>query len=200
MPTPIDESSVYTKLRKKAEAQLLSGTTTAVGHWSIGVDALQLLHRLSCSPDSAADALKLLHELQVHQVELDLQNEEIAANQQILEEQLGLYRALYDCAPMAYCVVDFEGIVIQANPAAAELFGVVDEDLEGQRIDTFLKPQSRPAIFDLLQSVVQNATKDSCRAETAEDSRSVTFLASVSPGQEQVLLVCCESAMLSNHD
>ncbi len=196
MSKTVDESNVYQKLRKKAEAQLRLGTTTTASQWSMGVDALQLLHRLSSSPDNAEDALKLLHELQVHQVELDLQNEELAANEQALDEELSLYRTLYDCAPMAYCVVDSEGTVIQGNLAAAELFGVDKDRLEGQRTDAILKPQNRPALLDLLKRVAQNGTKDGCLAETtggSQGSRKLQFMASIPPEQEQILLVCCES-------
>lgn len=100
------------------------GTTPITGYWSIGVDALRMLHRLSNNPDNAGDALKLLHELQVHQVELDLQNEEIAANERALVEELDLYRTLYDSVPFAYFVVDLEGTVIQGNLAAAELLAL----------------------------------------------------------------------------
>lgn len=195
MPKTLDESNVYTNLRTKAEAQLRSGTTTSVGQWSMGVDALRLLHRLSSNPDNAEDALKLLHELQVHQVELDLQYEEISANQQALEEELSLYRALYDCAPMAYCVVDFEGAVIQSNLAAAELFGIDKNNMTGQRVDTFFKLQTRPVLLNLLQRVSNSGKKDFCVAgmdNGEQDTRLLQFFASIPPGREHILLVCCK--------
>ncbi|PXX98440.1 PAS domain S-box protein [Halomonas sp. LBP4] len=199
MPTTTNESNVYTQLRDKAEAQLQTGTTAS--HWSVGVDALRLLHRLSSNPDNAEDALKLLHELQVHQVELDLQNEEIAANERALVEDLSLYRKLYDSAPLGYFLVDFEGKVIQGNLAAAELFGVGQNDLEGQRIDTFLKPQNRQQLLGLLQRVAQSGARDCCVAEMggrAQGSRHLQFLASLPPGREHILLACCECASADN--
>lgn len=161
----------------------------------MNVDALHLLHQLSSDHDKAEDALKLLHELQVHQVELDLQSEEIAANEQVLVDDLHLYRALYDSAPLAYFVVDLKGAVIQGNLAAAELFGVGKGHLEGQRIDTFLKSYDRPLLLGLLQRVAESGARDSCLAETgggAEGSRQLQFLASIHPTREQLLLVCCE--------
>lgn len=194
MPTNIDETSVYTKLRHKAEGQLRSGTTAPTGQWSMGVDALRLLHRLSSNPDNADDALKLLHELQVHQVELDLQNEEIADNERALEEELDLYRTLYDCAPMAYCVVDFEGAIIQGNLAAAELFAIGKNEMEGQPIGTFLEQKSQPILLDLLHRVSSSGMKGSCVAEMAggdQGPRQLQLLASISPEQEHILLVCC---------
>ncbi|RCV90232.1 PAS domain S-box protein [Billgrantia montanilacus] len=197
MPSHINEPNVYIQLRDKAEAQLQAGTASAASHWSVGVDALRLLHRLSSNPDNAEDALKLLHELQVHQVELDLQNEEIAANEQALVEDLSLYRALFDSAPLGYFLVDIEGNVIQANFAAAELFGIERDELEGHPIETFLLAQSRPQLLGLLQQVTQSGARGSCLAETAgstQGSRYLQLLASLSPERKHILLVCRECA------
>lgn len=195
MSKTVDESNVYKKLRDKAEAQLLSGTTPTAGQWSMGVDALRLLHRLSSDPDKAEDALKLLHELQVHQVELDLQNEEISANERVLAEDLNLYRTLYDYAPLAYCITDVEGTVIQANLAAAEFFGVAQDQLQSQSIDRFLEPKSRPKLLELLNNVLASGVRSFCMAERvggAQGARHVQFLASTPPGREHILLACCE--------
>lgn len=195
MPATIDESNVYTQLREKAEALLQAGTTPTASHWSMGVDALRLLHRLSSSPDKAEDALKLLHELQVHQVELDLQNEEISVNEQALVEDLSLYRALFDSAPLGYFLVDLKGNILQGNLAAALLFGVSNDHLEGQRIENFLDTQSRPPLLALLERVVQSGARDACAVETdggAQGRRYLHFLASIPPGHEHILLACCE--------
>lgn len=201
MPTIIHESSASTQLRAKAEAQLQAGATPTTSHWSVGVDALRLLHRLSSNPDNAEDALKLLHELQVHQVELDLQNEEMGANERALVEDLNLYRTLYDSAPLGYFLVDLDGKVIQGNLAAAELFGVEHDDLVGRPIGTFLLAQGRPRLLGLLQRVAQSGARDRCLAEAggrAQGSRLLQFLASLPPGGEYIQLVCCECTSADN--
>lgn len=195
MSKTVDESNVYSQLRKKAEAQLQAGTPPLTGYWPIGVDALRLLHDLSSNPDNAEAALKFLHELQVHQVELDLQNEEIIANERALLEDIGLYRTLYNSAPFPYFVLDLEGTIIQGNLAAAALFGVGKGDLEGQRIDTFMNPPNRPLLLGLLKRVAQSGAPDSCVAETgggAQGSRQLQFLASTSLERKHILLACCE--------
>lgn len=197
MHTTVDESDVYRKLREKAESHLQAGTTPIAGHWSMGVDALRLLHELSSNPNKAGDALKLLHELQVYQVELDLQNEEMVANERALGEELGLYRTLYNCVPLAYFVIDFKGVIIQSNLAAAELFGIGQDDMEGQRIDTFINHQNRPLLHDLLQRVAQGSTGDSCVVGIGEGtkvSRHLQIRATRSPEREYILLACCENA------
>ena len=200
MPKSIVEANPHALLRDKAIAHLQAGTTPPSGHWSLGVDTLCLLHELSSNPDKANDALKLLHELQVHQVELDLQNEEFAANEQALVEDINLYRTLYDAAPLAYFVVDLEGVIIKANLAAAELLCVGQGPLEGKQIDTFLKAQNRQSLLELLQRVAQSGATDSCVAERdveGQDSRHLTFQAALSPSREQLLVACCECARSS---
>lgn len=195
MPTTTNDPNVFIQLRDKAEAQLQAGTTPAANHCSVGVDALRLLHQLSSHPENAEDALKLLHELQVHQVELDLQNEEIAANERTLVEDLNLYRILYESAPLGYFLVDLEGNVIQGNFAATELFNVSREDLKGRPIDTFLPAESRPQLLDLLRHVVQGGAMDSCLAMTrahTQASRRLEFRASLSPDRKHILLICRE--------
>ncbi|WP_416139643.1 PAS domain S-box protein [Halomonas sp. HK25] len=199
MPATTNELGVYAQLRHKAEAQLQAGASAS--RWSLGVDALRLLHRLSSNPDNAEDALKLLHELQVHQVELDLQNEAIASNEQTLAENLSLYRTLYNSAPIGYLLVDFEGNVIQSNHTAAELFCVGRDDLEGRSIATLLPPQGRPALHNLLQRVAQSGVRDGCIAKIGDggqDARHLHFLASMPPQGEHLLLACCECASADN--
>lgn len=195
MTMPIDEPSIYKQLRDKAELQLKAGTTPTGGHRSMGVDALRLLHRLSRNPDRADDALKVLHELQVHQVELDLQHEEIAAHEHLLEQDLYLYQTLFECAPVAYCVVDLDGSVIKANTAAAELFALNREHMAGQPIGAFLSPESRPHLYALLERASKSGARESCITEMAGDAQSLRYLqchATPGPEREQCLLVCYE--------
>ncbi|MFQ3786175.1 PAS domain S-box protein [Halomonas sp. A29] len=195
MPATINEHKDYIQLRDKAEAQLKSGTAPAANHWPVGVDALRLLHQLSSNPEKAEDALKLLHELQVHQVELELQNEEIAANERALVEDFNLYRTLFDSAPLGYFLVDLVGNVIQGNFAAAELFGVGREALEGRPIATYFLAESRPRLLDLIRHVAQSGTMDSCMAKTGghnQTPRHMQLMASLSPERKHILLICRE--------
>jgi hypothetical protein len=80
-----EDLSAHVQLRQKAETRISGGNAPATKGWTLGAASLMLLHRLASNPDTASDALKLLHELQVHQVELDLQHEHINDERQALD-------------------------------------------------------------------------------------------------------------------
>ncbi len=67
---------------------------------------------------------RLLHELQVHQVELEVQNQELREAQQMLEESRDQYRELYDSAPVGYVTLDEKGIIKRINYTGVEMLGV----------------------------------------------------------------------------
>jgi PAS domain S-box-containing protein len=192
MPTSRTNSGKHARLRGDAEGHLARGTAPpARGSWT-SLDALSLLHKLASSPASAGDALKLLHELQVHQVELDLQHEQIEADRRELGEELARYKILYDCAPTAYLSVGRDGTIIEANHAAAELFAVEVDELRGRAIDTLLAPEDRPALQGLLQRLGGGAARQSCAARTGAGqapARPVRITASAHPGDGTMLLM-----------
>ena len=80
---------------------------------------------------SRKEVQALVHELQVHQVELEMQNDEIRRTQAELETALvKKYTDLYDFAPVAYLTLDQNGLVLEANLTAARLLGT-EEDPAG---------------------------------------------------------------------
>ncbi|HUF74045.1 MAG TPA: PAS domain S-box protein [Gammaproteobacteria bacterium] len=147
--------------------------------------ALSLLHKLASTPASADDALKLLHELQVHQVELDLQNEQLDTTRRELAEDLARYRGLYQFAPTGYFNVGSDGDILEGNLAGADLFGVRQGELVGRRIDSILAPGSRPVLLALLQQVRENGSRAACEVTSggeAAGSRQWRVVAGIGPG------------------
>lgn len=120
--------------------------------------ALTVLYELASSAETAPDALALLHELQVHQVELELQDEELRRTRAETEATLARYAALYDLAPMAYLAVDAGLVVQEANAAAARLFGASGDELLGRSLAARLSPQGAAALGDLLSQVARDAS------------------------------------------
>lgn len=88
-----------------------------------------------------------LHDLQVHQIELELQNEELRLTQLQLDKVRQRYFDLYDMAPVGYCTVSEKGLILEANITAATLLGVVRGELVGKRISQFIDKADQDAFY-----------------------------------------------------
>jgi len=80
----------------------------------------------------------LLHELRVHQIELEMQNEELRCAQLELDASRARYFELYDLAPVGYCSISESGLILHANLAAATLLGVTRGALVRRRFSRFI--------------------------------------------------------------
>ena len=85
-----------------------------------------------------ADAQHVLHDLQVHQIELELQNEELRRAQEALEASRARYFDLYDLAPVGYFTLNEGGLILEANLAGANLLGVARSALVNQPLGRFV--------------------------------------------------------------
>ncbi|HEU4779188.1 MAG TPA: PAS domain-containing protein [Steroidobacteraceae bacterium] len=191
MPATPNEPAKHSKLRSDAETRLKDGSAPPTTGWSVGVNALGLLHKLASSPASAIDALKLLHELQVHQVELDLQHEQIEANQRELVDDLACFQRLYENAPVAYVNLSPQRDILDCNIAGAQLFEVTPDELRGRDIDSLLAPASRPVFLQLLKRLRSDGTSASCEVQLniAYGSAKFQVVACAAAGGHSFLVV-----------
>ena len=81
------------------------------------------------------DVRKLVEELRIHQVELEMQNEELRSAQWALEQSRKEYSDLYDFAPVGYLTLNEEGRIVKANLIAAKQLGVERSILIGKPIN-----------------------------------------------------------------
>jgi len=181
----------HSKLRSEAETRLKEGSAPPTAGWSVGLNALSLLHRLASSPESAIDALKLLHELQVHQVELDMQQEQIETHQRELLDELAGFQRLYENAPVAYLNLNVERDILECNIAAAQLFELSQEELRGRSIDTLLGAASRPVFLQLLKRLRADGRSASCEVQLniADFSARFQVVGCAAPGSRSFLIV-----------
>ncbi len=99
----------------------------------------QLHKRFPDQGDGAPEPTQhLLHELQVHQIELEIQNEELRQTQERLEASRAKYFDLYDLAPVGYITVSEKGLILEANLTVATMLGVSRSSLVKQPITRFL--------------------------------------------------------------
>jgi len=101
------------------------------------------------NPDSLApvDARRVLHDLQVHQIELELQNEELRRIQAELEASRARYFDLYDLAPVSYFTLDESGLILEANLTGASLLGVARAAVVGQPLSRFVVGEDADAYY-----------------------------------------------------
>jgi len=108
------------------------------------------------------DAQKLIHELQVHQIELEMQNEELKKARLALEESRDRYIDLYDFAPVGYITFTGDGLIAEINLTCATLLGVVRQKLINNSFRRFVAPEYRDLWDRHFLSVLEHDEKQSC--------------------------------------
>jgi len=118
----------------------------------------QLLAQPATS-EQASELQFLLHELQVHQIELEIQNRELRESQQLLEEARDRYADLYDFAQVGYLSLDNKGAILDINLRAAIMLGRERSQLVGMPLVTFLLPGESRILFEHLSQVFKTTSK-----------------------------------------
>lgn len=149
MSTHSTEQQRLSDLRLRALSRLTAGVRPG-GERATVSTALRALYDLALSPSTAADALAILHELQVHQVELEVQQEELRNSRADLEAALGRQIELYDRAPFGYLTLDAGMQVREVNETGARLLDCERGNLLGQALGSFLAPRSADSLYTLL--------------------------------------------------
>ncbi len=85
----------------------------------------------------------LLHELQVNQIELEMQNDELRRSHAELDSARASYFDLYDLAPVGYLTLSDEGVILKANLFAATMIGVERAFLLQKRMSRFIFPEDQ---------------------------------------------------------
>jgi diguanylate cyclase (GGDEF)-like protein/PAS domain S-box-containing protein len=104
-------------------------------------------HARAQEAGAPADVDSVLHELRVHQIELEMQNEELRRAQHEIDSARAKYFDLYDMAPMGYVTVDSAGVVVEANLTAASLLGIHRDGLMGAPLSRLIVPDDADAYY-----------------------------------------------------
>lgn len=115
---------------------------------------------LDAMPPAAVRAL--VHELQVHQIELEMQNETLRRTQLQLVAMQARYFDLYDLAPVSYCTVNVAGIILEANLATAEMLGEARSSLVGQRISRYIRKDFQDAYYLCRKLLFSSGERQNC--------------------------------------
>lgn len=124
------------------------------------------------------DVQQLVHELQVYQIELEMQNEELRRTQVELEAARDRYMDLYDFSPAGYLTLDMQGKIVEANLMAGTLLRVTRKKLIGQPLARFIAAADSDTFHRHGQEVLKTGTRQDCEVplvERAGVSRWVCF-------------------------
>lgn len=127
---------MFAELYRRAEARMLE--TQGVAGSPSATEAQEI------------DSRRLVHELQVHQIELEMQNTELTEARKRLEASLEQFSDLYDFAPVGYFTLTADGTIQQLNLSGAQMVGMERGRLVGQAFGQLLMPGHRPVLASLL--------------------------------------------------
>jgi PAS domain S-box-containing protein len=113
------------------------------------------------TPQSTPDTQRLVHELEVHQIELEMQNAELQQARARAEALLAQYTELYDFAPAGYFTLAHDSKIRQANLTGASLLGIERSRLLKQRFAGFVAAEASSAFGDLLARAFESKTPQS---------------------------------------
>ncbi|WDT72875.1 MAG: PAS domain-containing protein [Candidatus Manganitrophus sp.] len=105
---------------------------------------------------SPEETQELIHELQVHQLELEMQNEDLRSSRSELEALLSRYADLYDSAPIGYCTLDQNGLVMEINLKGAELLGIERRHLIQRPFLIYVAEEDRARFRSYLSMALKN--------------------------------------------
>ncbi len=109
---------------------------------------------------SDMDARSLLHQLQVHQLELEMQGEELRLARELADAATTHYAELYDFAPIAYFTLTRDGAIGQTNLAGAAILGKERSKLKGQRFISFVDTKDRRAFSVFLETIFSDGNRE----------------------------------------
>ena len=117
----------------------------------------------------------LVHDLEVHQVELEMQNDELRRSQEELEAAKERYFELYDLAPVGYFTLSEKGIILEANLTAANMLGVAPRDLRAQRLSSLIYKEDQDIYYLHRQQLFETQAPQACEMRMVRKDGSLLW-------------------------
>ena len=125
---------------------------------------------------SELDEKKLLHELQVHQIELEMQNEELLIEIEIAEKALKKNAMLFDLAPMGYITLDSTGTIYEINQAGANMLGGDISGLLKTNFKLYVADNAKVIFADFIKKVFESYQKVSCQIMLERNKKPLGYV------------------------
>ena len=151
---------------------------------------------------SEADTLKLIHELQVHQIELEMQNEELVRTKAAALAAIEKYTDLYDFAPCGYFTLSRDGVIVELNLYGSRMLGRERERLQNSAFGFFIVENRKPEFNRFLEKVFADGKEESCEVMLVADRkvpRYVHLTGIVSGGGEKCFLTMVDVTLATQN-
>ncbi|MCX6251977.1 MAG: ATP-binding protein [Bacteroidetes bacterium] len=125
---------------------------------------------------SETETLKLIHELEVHQIELEFQNEELVLSRSVAQKSCEKYTALYDFAPSGYFTLSKKGEIIELNLCGANMLGKDRSHLITSRFGNFVSRDTKPTFNLFLEKVFCSNTRETCEVTLSTNNALPIFV------------------------
>ncbi len=117
-----------------------------------------------------------IHELRVHKIELQMQNDELRQSQIALEESRTRFRDLYDNAPVGYCLVREDGQMDDANQTLCEMLGYAPEFLNRQKLTSLINRDDQDAFYHLRRRILASGRSQTCEVRLLKNDKSYAWI------------------------
>jgi PAS domain S-box-containing protein len=124
-------------------------------------------------PPSEIDARELVHELEVHQIELEMQNEELRRAAAQAQNNVEKYTELFDFAPLGYFQLTQDGVIREANLAGAALLGLDRSRVVSRRFGLWVAPACLQTFATFCETVLAADTKQTCEIQLLREGQEV---------------------------
>ena len=148
------------EVAKKLEQSAARAQMRAAAETLSRLESPESMERISVP--SLAEMGAVLHDLSVHQIELEMQNDELQRAGEALEASRARYFELYDLAPVGYLTIGESGTVKEANLTAANLLGLVRTQIVGQPINRFILVEDRDIYYVQRQQLLETSKPQVC--------------------------------------
>jgi len=182
-------------LRQKAE-DVLDKKIKGIGHKDVEDSRLsyqpvtpltnQLINLSSYQPlpqvremsnnSSEAGTLKLIHELEVHEIELEMQNEELILARSAALDSADRYTELFDFAPSGYFILSRDGRIIEANLSGSKMLEKDRSKLKNNRFGFFVTGSTKPVFNSFLQKVFDSNVRETCEVAFSINNNSPIYV------------------------
>ena len=122
------------------------------------------------------DINELIHELEVHQIELEMQNDELRQVQFELEASRDRYLDLYDLAPVGYFSLSDKGSILGANLMGATMLGMDRGKLKGRHFSQFIAKEDQDVFYHHRQKLIEKKTKQTCELKLTKKDETEFYV------------------------